>query len=434
MNILVFLQFSLLFSYFFVNVVNVGGDGEVLYLLASYIVLSLLIFALNWYRKSLFFRTHFFVFVVFFMWLSFRLVVDLNDIERLKAITIGTTGGVLTYYICGAIFNFGYLYVLDARRGRLLIPYSILLYLIMIIYLAISLASRMRDDIFYITDADGMYQWPGNLLSIYFILISVLMLAFRAKYLGLQAGKRVLNFLLFVYVLEALITLVCAQLFGSNSATAVVAGVFVLTLATLFTMKSKKLHCYYLNDKSLGSQCISFNSLTMRYIFKITLWSLLLTFTFLLGVGFEVDKLRLFDFDGGGVASISSRVDILVRSGWDQLTFAPLLGDMNVDYLTGHAEDDLHSFFLYILANLGIVGLAAVISLLVLIFKELKNDMLRNINSRHSMFHAMIKFNHIMLLLFLLIFANLTVGVSWIVIWFVIGLISNPFRLKLNID
>jgi multisubunit Na+/H+ antiporter MnhC subunit len=116
------------------------------------------------------------------VWFIFRIIYDTGDTYFLKQVTIASTGGILLFYTMGFFSSF----VLEIFQPNnklyhkkyisplfiaLIIQFIIIFSLFFMFY---NFIKRLRSDIFYITDVQGMYQRTGNYLSIIFILYSTI--------------------------------------------------------------------------------------------------------------------------------------------------------------------------------------------------------------------------------------------------------------------
>ncbi|EKF9805757.1 hypothetical protein O1D34_002176, partial [Vibrio cholerae] len=81
-----------------------------------------------WVKKNLYFRIHFFFFLLLILWMAFRIVFDLNDLEYLKQLTVATTGGILLFYIIGASLGLTRHCLVSLRSDIKIEKYIILLF------------------------------------------------------------------------------------------------------------------------------------------------------------------------------------------------------------------------------------------------------------------------------------------------------------------
>jgi len=163
-----FIQILLLVVYLSLNIINVGQDGTALPLLAGFVFFAGYYFLLALLKYRLTIRKHFFVFLLFVFWMSLRIIIDLQDLEHLKQITIATTGGVLLFFLIGTFVR----KALDNTVFKGKIHYYklfLILYFIIGLSIFMSFKARLtRLDIFYIEGVAGGYQRPGNFMIMLF--------------------------------------------------------------------------------------------------------------------------------------------------------------------------------------------------------------------------------------------------------------------------
>lgn len=431
---LALLQATSLLFYLNVNIVNVGAMGTALPVLVAYVGLSVFLVTFLWLQKILYVRLHLFLFFLLVAWIAFRIVVDMGDMEYLKQITIATTGGILLFYVSGALLGASYQNVVMKSKKAKLENLILFLFFCFMIWMLYEFSQRLHSRLFYLTDLDGAYQRPGNFLSISFIVASYFYLLIVLKRAGIQVSALSGFFWLVIYTLSALMALVGSQLFGSNSATAVIMGVYLITLVMALIVPRKRLWLSYLKR----NLALPWSKRLINRLFFMALIGLLFFVIVLIIVvsvtGFDITNLRLLGFGSVTNTSIQSRIEILTKFGETQLSYAPLFGNINVAYLTtGNAGRTLHSFFPYVMANLGLVGLSVVLTLFSTVLMQLyKGGKIKAGGGIASYQENMIAIYSIFVLLYLIFFANLATGVSWAVLWFTLGFISKPFGFKQN--
>jgi hypothetical protein len=136
----------------------------------------------------------------------------LGDLEALKQITIGTTGGMLLFYLLGMLLREALNW--DGKNFRLKFFIVGLSYLIYACWTFDYYLSIKRPDLFLIFDPDGSYQRPGNFMSISFIVLSY---AHVKENIRQELIKNRIIFLFnsnFLYLICALVMLTCATLVG----------------------------------------------------------------------------------------------------------------------------------------------------------------------------------------------------------------------------
>jgi len=435
LSIVLFAQVSILLLYLNLNIVSVGEAGVALPILAAYVAISGIVFLCMFLQNRLSFRSHFFWFLLLVAWISLRVIIDLGDLDHLKALTIATTGGILLFYLVGAALGVGYQNIACKSKKSWLSQAILCLFTFLTFELIFSLVGRLRADLFLIADLQGAYQRPGNFLSISFITVSYFFFLHALKIRRTLLSRLEVSLWFLIYTASTLITVVSAQLFGSNSATAVILGVYLITLMMSLTVVGDGVWLSYLkHGLSLPW--------SKRLLQRLLIMGSIACFILMLSIGlvvvatdFNITNIRFFGFGSGVNASINSRMEILIRTGVAQVSYAPLFGNMNVHYLTGNSEADLHNFFPYVLANLGIVGLSLSLILFRSVFTQLLQESKRKLGDQQSSFQSnMLALFSFFILLYLLLFANLSVGVSWPVLWFTLGFASSPFGFKVRLS
>ncbi|WP_020146554.1 hypothetical protein [Thioalkalivibrio sp. ALJ15] len=429
---LVFFHVAVLFLYLTLNIVNIGAGGVGLPVLAVYVTLSAAIVAKLWMRNQVYFRLHLVVFFALVAWVALRVWADVGDVERLKAITIATTGGMLLFYLMGAALRESYQRLLVADKARWMVVLLLAFVAILLVWVAVEFAGRLHTRLFLLTGIEGGYQRPGNFLSITFIVFSFLFVLRALVELG-SCLRRGLELSWWVFYLSGtLLSLAMSQVMGSNSATAVIAGVSLITLATALVAPRRRLLRAYIH----GQLALPWSRrLLVRFggglvaagVVTAVALGVLVVVTEL-----DVRGLRVLGFGSGSATSLMSRLDIMLEHGVAQLSYAPWFGNMNVAYLTtGNAGSTLHSFLPYVMANLGLVGLMLVLVLYLMVFAQLhRESRARPTGGAMAFRSSVIAIYSILILLYLFLFANLATGVSWVVLWFALGFISRPFGFK----
>ena len=432
MLFLVSVQWAMLLVYLKANIVSIGSGGVALPVLALFVGTSGVLFLALWMKNQLYVRPHLFLFLALMAWIAFRVVYDLGDLGHLKALTIATTGGMLLFYLLGAALRVGYQQLVQDERVRWPITLALSLVVFLLVWILIDFSGRLHARWFLLTGIDGGYQRPGNFLSILFLMFSFLFILNALSRQGLSFRLKSEFIWVTVYISVTIAMLGTAQLMGSNSATAVVAGVALITLALAVFAPRRKAFLSYLE----GRLALPLSKHLLRSLVLTTLFGLatlvVLVATLITVTGFELERLRVLGFGAGRVISLASRLEILFEHGVAQLSYAPVLGNMNVAYLTtGGAGRTLHSFFPFVMANLGLVGLAIVLLLFLVVFLQLyRESKARPLGGLYAYRLNMVAIHSFLLLLYLLVFANLSTGVSWIVLWFALGFVSQPIVFK----
>lgn len=423
--------------YFYFNIINIGEEGKKIEFLAFFVAITTVIFFLRSFNEIVVIKTHLFIFSMLIIWISIRVLTDKAELDFLKQITIATTGGMFLFYCLGGALSLSFYRMLYIEKKLhpewlyicILFGYTILSFFILNIFY-----ENMSEDHFYLENINGLYQRPGNFLSIIFIFISYIYLS--VSFVGFLNKKRI-GFLAlvasFLYSVSAIVNIVCSQLLGSNSATGVIVFIYLLTIVIMIYSCSNNMIKLY----ALHSSRAYFSFFALRRLFLISI-SMAMSFIILLLIGsniidFNLNKLNVFGLGAGKITSFTSRFDILASVGLEQMSFSLLWGNIDVAYLTtGNAGKTLHNFFPFIIANLGLIGLAVVSILFLFVFDEyiksirLDNNLSEILNYKKSI----INFYSLLIFIFLVIFANFTTDVSWIVLWFFIGFSTRPIMFK----
>jgi hypothetical protein len=422
-----------LLAYLFENITNVGSAGTALPLLATFFACSVLVSFWLFLKKIFYVRIHLILFFLFIAWFALRVVIDLNDLERLKAITVATTGGIVLFYLAGAFAGLVFHQTFAQSRKIIFFIGLLVAYLGLLIILHMHLDERLREDIFLIDDLDGAYQRPGNFLSISFTVISFMVFALALRRVDGEMSRPMYAFILLLYTAQMFLALVAAQLFGSNSATAVVLGIFLITVTMIFLINNNTLYSRYAHNKTR----LLWTSRVFKHLARflgISVTLVVLLFSIIIWVtDFDLMSIRFFGFGSGVNSSLISRIEILMNTGLDQLAYAPIFGNMNVAYYTtGSSGRTLHTFLPYVMANLGVVGLVMVLALLGFVIRQLMREVAarKTGNFFNDFFLANLALYSICIFMFLLLFANIATGVNWPVLWFALGFVSKPFGFR----
>ncbi|PJG60181.1 hypothetical protein CUC53_03475 [Aeromonas cavernicola] len=380
-------------------------------------------------KKNIHLRIHFIIFSFLIVWTSVRVTIDLGDMEYLKQITIATTGGMLLFYFLGAFLSITYQSSLVNNYNGGIAQFVLTVFFILQIWTLYNFSHRLHPHLFYLLNIDGSYQRAGDFLSISFIIFSYFYLAYIFTRIGRMVSKIAVVFWMFTYTVSTLMALVSSQLFGSNSATAVIIGVYLITFVMALIIPKKAMLLSYLRQQLVlpwRKQLIKQFGLMAIFVGG---GSILLVVAIISATNFDITSLRLLGFGTGTNSSLSSRVEILLETGVNQLGYAPILGNMNVAYITtGDSGLTLHSFFPYVMANLGLVGLTLVLMIFTSIIFQLYYEARRGKYTGFISYKLnMVALYSMFIFIYILFFANIATGVSWSVLWFTLGFISKPF-------
>lgn len=423
-------QVAALFIYLFANIIDIGEVGVALPVLSLYMVLSCLVLLILSLGQRIFFKMHFFVFMIYILWISLRVIVDLNDVTYIREIIFATTGGVLLFYIIGATLGASIFNIIESNQKNIIPQILLLSFTCTVTFLFYNYSQNTLDlSVFLIADAQDYYQRPGNFMSISFIVISFIFFYHTLGFYEKNINRKDFFFWLIFYIVSTSLLLVCTQMIGSNSATVVVTGCFLITFVISLVCINNDFIINYKYDKvSLLKSKQLFKNLIIFAFLGLSIFIIILL-TVISITDFDIDSLRLLGFGSGNI-SLSSRLNILSTAGLDQLSYAPIFGNMNVAFLTTRDSGlTLHSFLPYVMANLGLIGFIIVFFLFYMIFKQFINGTKRG-TDKYKM--NMINLFSFFMLLFVFLFANISTGIEWAVLNFSIGFFSRPIYFKAN--
>jgi hypothetical protein len=424
-------QLLLLLCYLTFNIENVGEMGTALPLLATFVALAACLFFIRLLSMILILRLHLLIFLMFLLWVALRIVIDLGDFEHLKQITIATTGGILLFFLIGSFSRQAINSLTESSVSNLYPKLLLVAFTLLCFFIFMSFKNKLleRTDIFFISGVDGGYQRPGNFLIVMFIIASFSYLSVAASFktkgiyrLAIWAG---------IYTLGMAVALISSQMVGSNAATANLLAIYLMTIVISFLAVSTEIRQRFMQ----GNLALPMSKSTIKKIIKYSIVSLinllLLSIAVIQVTNFDLSTTRAFGFGSGENNSINSRFKILQEVGAEQMGYAPFLGNANVAELTtGIAGKTLHNFLPNVMAELGLVGFFLILLLFFLSFRTLKNTIERSPKSPQGFKISILNFWLFFMLLFLFLYANLSVGKSWPVMWFFVGFAVNVFVFK----
>ncbi|MEG7562889.1 hypothetical protein R0H32_010475 [Vibrio cholerae] len=429
------IQLIALILYFHFNIINIGEGGREIGLLVVFFIITIVMLFLRSFNEIMVIKIHLFVFFMLIIWISIRVITDKADLEFLKQITIATTGGMFLFYCIGVALSLSFyriLYIDHSYRPRWLCIYILFGYGILSFFVLKIFYENMSESHFYLKNIKGLYQRPGNFLSILFIFISYVYLSVSLSFF---LNKKLIGLLIvsFVYSVLTIVNMVNSQLLGSNSATGVIVSIYVLTIVVMIYSCSGKIINLYLLNRS--RTYFSFFALCRLFLIFMSMAISFITLLILVSyvIDFNLNKLNLFGLGAGKITSLTSRFDILASAGLEQMSFSLFWGNIDVAYLTtGNSGKTLHNFFPFIIANLGVFGFLIVVMLFLFVFNEYVKSIRLDCNLSGLLIYTNSVFNFYSLLIFtfLVIFANFTTDVSWIVLWFFIGFSTRPIMLE----
>ena len=430
-----------LFSLFFNSNIQQLGEGTGYVFLVSALMLFTIVLILSnrleifiQYKKSLI------ILVIFLSYLLLRLVIDIQEPAKIKAYTIGTSGGVIFAVTLGLLQSFivsdFYISMVKSRKlsnvsSVLIIGYLCLLLGMFVMQYQVFFAN-VRDDYFLISDWIGNYQRAGDFIFIQIMLAGSLVAL-------LCSLRNVINsffvfIAIFIFILISVYGMLLSQIIGSNSGFAAIAGFTLVLLSYVYISFS--------NIFREGLFRIGFYSLIFGWLGKRIIRAVIIVSMVFLGVGiffleylsFDLSKLRIFGFGLGAttnitsIRSLDSRIEIFQDNFIEQFNYSPIFGNAQVDVLTTGAGSYAHST-LSILTHLGIIGFCVFSALLIQMYLEIS----KNEHSEHNLYTD-IRYSLFRLFAMgaVLVFALVSAFYTWMPLWFAIGLFGLSLSYRKN--
>lgn len=178
--VLFFLMITVLLIYLFTNIKLFADESPAIEFLGFFVVLGSALLFLEFYLKKNFcIKKSFFILVLFFSYYIVNILI--NKTDDLKSFTIATTGGIILFYLMGAIIsvNFQFIKHQVTSSRSFLKSFNIFYMALSIVFFSLffdtffEMLGKMRKDLFLIEGLDGFYQRSGNFLIISFFIYSI---------------------------------------------------------------------------------------------------------------------------------------------------------------------------------------------------------------------------------------------------------------------
>jgi hypothetical protein len=420
---------------YFSNNIKLFNEGSVsLILLLSTSLIGICILFIE-YRVNhlIMIRKSFFILVLFCAYLVTKIIIDIGELYTLKVFTISTTGGIILFYSLGTIISSCFVickYEIMKSEKYLHIYNSLfLVFLVLFLIVFFDMYSyfiiNLKNDLFILSDIGIQHQRPGTFLIISFMILTFLFNTFIV--MNIQSNNKKYIFIIgyIVYFLSILSGMFLSQMIGSNISFVSLSGMLFLTITFLIYIFLFNIDKLIINEQIKLSNilfCKSTFNFVIALSITIILIIILLTFIIIL-LDLDLSRLRILGFGTGEISSINSRIE-LWKNFIIHFSFNPILGNMNIENLTTGEGTYVHSFIGSLLTHLGIVGFLLFFIYLYYAIKELiynKEEFIIN--------KLLLLFT---LLLFIGIFLIATFGVfmSWIPLWFLLGLVFPAFKIS----
>ncbi len=360
---------------------------------------------------------------LFITYLIVNYLLDTMSLQELKAVTVGTTSGIVFALFSGFVASYSLSIIYNLRQSRKTYNLSFAIgigYILFTIWLTRETLqfhlTEIRSDIFLIDNQEGFYQRVGNFFLIQFMMTGALatILLLTSKKLSIVRS----SFLLIVYSLSAFLFATTSQLIGSNSGFVGVVGFLLVFYVYFFILLIKK---NTINQKDIKLRRIIFGRIG-RAILQGSLIVLLIGFILAMFLSdyIDFDRFRFSGFGSGENSSVSSRIELFKNNFLNHLSYNPIFGNTQVEKLTTGEGTYVHSL-ISIATHLGIVGLLIFITMIYYIYKDITN-----ISITKSTASLYCNKNYGLYRLFslgvILLFALLISFYTWLPLWFAIGL------------
>ncbi|MBH0042057.1 hypothetical protein [Pseudoalteromonas sp. SWXJZ10B] len=366
--------------------------------------------------------------VVFILYFLMNFLWDSQSISDFKEVTIGTSGGVIFAIIAGCTsslslgslskcFSKDFFYIQLTKVSFLVI---MIVSLLLAVNVFLSTIGNIRSDIFLIEDQMGLYQRPGKIMLMLYILLATLF-AFMQQYIRKDFFWNVSALCLLIIL--AVILIAHSQLIGSNSGSVTVAIIMFAVWSYWFIIGTRK---FVILKKPLQLRKIIFSWITRKLILYFSLLLFLFFISLFLFIDFDISQLRIFGFGSGANSSVDSRIDILKENFLVQLSYNPIFGNTIVDDLTTGSGTYTHSL-ISLLTHLGIVGTGLFLIMIFLIYHDIYTPQSKCDNYYHTNSYALFR---LFILTSVIIFTLFTAFFTWMPLWFSIGLLGVSFNLK----
>jgi hypothetical protein len=328
------------------------------------------------------------------------MIYDL-DFSKFKELMVGTTGGVLLFYLVGCLmsYNLSGLRALWWVRPRIGVLFFLFLSsTITFSYVFVILSGSESQEIMAsFINADGSYQRKGSILTILYI-------AYIMTYIFIREKFNKLRKYLFICLLPVTaIMIFYSQYVRSNSAFATILAIYfftvILELSCLKLKARMKVVC-------IGSVLIVS---ALGYFIKTSPGFLdFFSYFRILGYG-------AFEF-----SSVTSRVNLFMAS-LEQFDYGPIFGDMNSDLKAGQVGKYPHNLLAHALTHLGLLGFVWMICVCtLLIIRSRFNVLLSNLIKKKPT--ANINTDALVVIVPIIFISVFFQTITWAPLWFTIGL------------
>jgi len=237
-----------------------------------------------------------------------------------------------------------------------------------------------------------------------------------------------------IYLIITFAIIVLSQLIGSNSAVLFVLVIFfpsfIFNLIGFIKQSKLKTITKSFSDKKyiLG---LKWSPIIKKTLFGLSLFSIIVAVA-IQQSNFDITKTRLLGYGKGENNSINSRVKIIQENFITHITYAPILGDFEVDRKTTGKGTYVHSFIVTMQTHLGLLGLFLTLFILYFLWNNLRyaKKILACDYIYDEYLKKIFRIYLLILLVVFFVFSSLTTFLTWMPIWMLFGLISSPIFIQ----
>lgn len=376
--------------------------------------------------------------LAFLGYFLFKLLLDVPDFAEIKALTIGTSGGLIFALLLGILVAVFAATIHELRemgfRDNVLATIFLLFCVLLFADVLIAQLAYVREDLFLIDVDRRRYQRPGNFIIISTMIVSIVLSSDRIWLPGARPILRVIGWInMVVYSTAIGILLITSQLIGSNTGFAVSIVIGGATL--LWCWRPTFLRTRW-SGHILERRIVSLTMLRKSiptFLWRAVVMTILLIVAVALVLSFtqlEPEQFRIFGFAEGrfGGDSIASRLRILSNNFITQFAHSPVFGNMRADDLTTGPGTYAHSL-VSLLSHLGIVGTLLFLAYVTRVFREIGSTETYLWSYFRNVDIGMFRF---MVLGIIAAFALIATFFTWMPLWFALGVLCPPMIVRAN--
>lgn len=340
---------------------------------------------------------------------------------------VGTTGGMGLFYVIGLLAS----YRLRCHQFASPVLFIILLgfYFCSAVFLFSNTLKDLRPDLLLVRDS-GFYQRPGDFAVLMHVIITMFYVSHGFAIRLRNKKKYFLGVIIIsaVYVLSSLTIAITVQMIGSNKSFLILVLLTLLAAAYVVMCNGNKIVRLF-NNRHPFWFCVKMLFSLLAYISLIG--ALVLLTICLLGQDWQnrfaqiTSEIRIMNFGKGSVAtSVSGRAEIAHQYLWQQLRYAPILGNANVSIFTsGEDGNYVHSSILSLWTILGLPGVFIFTTLIFMIFRAIYRRALCRfqVNSNTDLHSQAVHFFGLINVLVIFFLSLVGTHFSWAPLWFSIG-------------